>query len=128
MDSCFLLIGKERLLKKEFILDLRKKYFQDSSNESLNFSEWDASEGFSLDTALSFMRTAPFLADKRIAVIREIETLEEEDQKKLIAYLETSSPTAVLVLASEETGTKKKKFLQELQALSTLVACHPPFE
>ncbi len=128
MSSSFLLIGKERLLKKEFLLDLRKKNFKDLSAESMNCQEWDAAEDGALAAVLDFVQTAPFLAEKRMAVLWRVEELDDADQKRLLSFLKTPPPAAVLVFASDETGTKKKKILQELEAAATIVACHTPFD
>ena len=126
--ECFLLTGKERLLKKEFIRDLQKKNFQNPSDASLNTQEWDIAEGAALGGILDFVQTAPFLGEKRIAVLWQAEELDEEDQEKLLVSLKKLPATSILVLASEETSSKKNAFLRALEGQSVLVACHTPFE
>lgn len=123
----YLLAGREHLLKKEFLADLRKKTFTGASDASLNYQEWDASEESAFSQALGAARTAPFLAEKRICVLWAVEELDDEDREALLAALPALPPATVMVFSSEETP-KKNKFLQELESRATLVACHPPFD
>lgn len=44
-------------------------------------------------------RTLPFLASRRVVLIRDIENLSKEQQEELLAYLNDPSPTSCLVLA-----------------------------
>lgn len=124
----FLLVGKERFLKKEFIRDLQKKSFQNPSDASLNTQEWDISEGGALGSVLDFIQTAPFLGEKRIAVLWKTEEFEEDEQERLLEALKNLPATSVIVFASEETGTKKNAFLRALEVQSVSVACHTPFD
>ena len=126
--ECFLVVGKERLLKTEFIRDLQKKSFQNPSDVALNTQEWDVSENGLSGDVFDFIRTAPFLGQKRIAVLRQIETLEGEGRKRFLEAFKNLPATSILVLISEETGTKKNAFLRDLEAECTLVACHTPFD
>ena len=126
--SSYLIVGKERLLKQEFIRDLQKKLFPGPSEASMNTQEWDLSESGSLDGLLDFVRTAPFLVEKRMAILRPVEDLEDADRKKLLASLAALPSSAVFLLVSEEAGTKKSAFLRDLETHCTLVACHTPFE
>lgn len=123
----FLLSGRERLLKKEFIADLRKNSFPPGSDASLNYQEWDAAEDGALSSMLGAARTAPFLAEKRVCVLWSVEELEDEDRETLLAALPALPQASVIVLSSEETP-KKNKFLQEVESKTVLVPCHPPFE
>ncbi len=126
-SQAYLLIGKERFLKKEFLADLRKRLFSGNSDPSLNSQEFTAGDE-PLGSALDFVVTAPFLSEKRLAILWQVEDLSEEEQKTLLASLEKLPPTGVLALLSEETGVKKNSFLKELSTKCRLVACHPPFE
>ncbi len=128
MSSAYLLIGKERLAKKEFLLDLRQKNFKDPSAQAMNSQEWDAADDGALGAFLDFAQTAPFLAEKRMAVLWQVEELEAEDQKRLLSFLKNPPAAVVLVFSSDETGTKKRKILQELEAAVTLITCHTPFD
>ena len=126
--ECFLLVGKERLLKKEFIRELGKKHFANLSDATMNTQEWNLAEDPALAPALEFIQTAPFLGEKRIAVLWQIEELEDPARKNLLACLENLPSTSIMVLVSEETSTKKSAFLRDIESAATLVACHTPFD
>ena len=126
--DCYFLIGKERLLKKDFILDLQKKFFPEGADRSLNTQEWDVADTGQASGFTDFIQTAPFLAPKRMAILWQIEQLDEEYREAFLESLQNIPSTGAVVLASEETGTKKSRWLQSLEACTTLVACHTPFE
>lgn len=124
--SVWLLTGKDEFLKKEFIRDLRAKFFPPASNPGLNYQEFSA-EDHPLAAALDFIRTAPFLDARRLAVLHDIESLEDEEKTALPAALTTLPATAALVMAASETP-KKDAFVRELSALAETVSCHFPFD
>ena len=111
--SATLLIGKERFLKREFILTQRRRLFPDESGPGLNFQEFTVGED-PLHTVLDFLSTAPFVADHRMAVLWGVDLLEEEEQASLLAYLEKLPASSVCVLESEQTNAKKDPFLRQL--------------
>jgi len=102
----YLLIGKERSLKREFLSDLRKRLFPKDSDSGMNAQEFIAGED-NLGAALDFALTTPFLSDKRLAILWDIEELEDEEKTALLASVEKLPSSGVLVLISEETGVKK---------------------
>ncbi|MGH7198744.1 MAG: DNA polymerase III subunit delta [Candidatus Omnitrophota bacterium] len=122
----YLLAGKEEFLKREFIQDLRQSLFpKDPSNP--NFQEFSADKD-PLSAALDFVGTAPFLSEARLAVLRDVDELSDEEKEALLAYAGRPAPTGVLVVVSEETSAKKNDFLRKLSAQAKLVPCYPPFE
>ncbi len=127
MRSAYLLIGRERYLKKEFVRELREKIFPAGSDPSLNSQEFSAGS-HKLGAVLDFLSTAPFLADRRLAVLWDLEELEEDDREGLLEAIGRMPASAVLVLVSEATNAKKDAFLAALSERCELVACHPPFE
>ena len=125
--SATLLIGKERFLKREFILALRTRLFPDDPRSSLNYQEFTA-EQESLHSFLDFLSTAPFAADHRLAVLWGVDLLEEEEQEVLLAALEKIPAPSHCVLETEQTNAKKDAFLRKLAEQAKLTACHTPFD
>ncbi len=125
--SVYLLVGKERFLKREFIQGLRLKHFPGGSDAGSNFQEVHPEET-SLGPVLDFLRTAPFLAEKRMAVLWEVEALSEEEKDRLLLALKSLPPTAILVLVAEEGTPKKDSFLKELSLKAQNVSCYLPKE
>ncbi len=126
--QAILLFGKEPFLKREFIEDLKKKLFGATENARLNAEEFHAERTHPAAVA-DFLRTAPFLGDKRLAVYWEVEAVEDEAAEKMLLELTQSlSPSAVLVLVCEQSNLKKNRFVERLSQEAQTVACHPPFE
>ncbi len=123
-----LLLGKDEFLKREFLDGLRRKLFPKGSEESSNVQTFDPVPG-AARAALDSVRTAPFLAPKRLAILRRVTDLEEEDQKVLVDALEAGLPaTAALVLECDESNAKKDPFLRALSEIMTVTVRHVPFE
>jgi len=57
-----------------------------------------------LGAVVEFLQTLPFLSDRRLLVLREVQKL--EDYKELVSYLEDPNPASTLLMTSSE--LKKK--------------------
>jgi DNA polymerase-3 subunit delta len=123
----YLLIGKEIFLKKEFIQNLRKSLFPSSSDASFNYQEFET-EKDSLGALIDFLQTAPFLAEKRMAVWWGIDEISDEQKEKLFLSLDAFAASAILVLISDQTNVKKDVFLKKLSEKAVVTPCHAPFE
>ncbi len=122
-----LLIGKERFLKDEAIAEVRGKLFRDGSEAELNFQSFEA-ERDAVSQFLDFLGTAPFLAEKRLAVLWGVDALEEKDRERLLADLDRLPSGACFILETQETSTRKDPFLQSLADKTVVQPCHVPFD
>jgi len=94
--SVFLFIGDENYLKEKALKDLSSSLL-DSSSKELDYKifyggETDAKE------ILDYATTVPFLAAKKLIVIKEFEKLAQDSQARLIAYIKRPSKFTCLVL------------------------------
>ena len=124
--ALYLLVGKERFLKQEFLQNLRTQFFPkgpDSGN-TMDFHP----EEHSLGEVFDFLRTAPFLAEKRMAVLHGVETLPETEKENFLITAASLPTTAVLVCVAEEATPKKDSFLRHLSLKAKLVSCYLPKE
>lgn len=106
VDPAYLFISSEPLLLNEAVADLRDRAIP-PENRDLNYLAlygWDAEIG----TVLEFLQTIPFLADRRMLEIREIQKL--SDWKKLLDYLKDPNPQSCLVMTSSELKRKDPAF------------------
>ena len=122
-----LLYGKERFLKDEAVADLKAQLFRNPSELDLNFQSFDAEEQ-GISPALDFLWTAPFLASKRLALVRNIDALTKEGGERLLTALKGFPATACLVVETEQTNTKKHSLIAALAEKAQAVACHTPFD
>ncbi len=127
IKALYLLVGKEDFLKKEFIQNLQKSLFPKSQGLELNYQEFYAKEQ-PLSAVTGFLQTMPFLSEKRLALLWDIDDLPADEKDTLLVYAENPSPTGVLVLLSGESSAKKNSFLRELSTKASLVNCYTPFD
>lgn len=122
--ALYLVVGKERFLKQEFLRSLRQRFFP-KGTDSGNMAQYHAAE-HEPGEALDFLRTAPFLAEKRLAVLHEVESLPEDEKESFLQAALALPSTAVLVLVAEEGTPKKDPFLKELSLKASLISCYLP--
>ncbi len=98
----YLVAGDDEYNKDKKVKELVKKTLP-AENRELNYLDLDCSGTkdfvFDLDSAV---RTVPFLADRRVIVIREFERLAKEPAKALLAYVEAPSDLTVLILVTKD--------------------------
>ena len=127
MVGLYLLYGKEEFLKNEFIQTQKTRLFPKNENTDFNFEEFDLSES-PLSKALDFVKTAPFLSEKRLAVIRGLEELDADEKKSFVATVKNLPSTSVVIAVAAEGNPQKNSFLSELAEIGQATACHTPFD
>lgn len=94
--SVFLFIGNENYLKEKAISELKSSLLDRSSRE-LDYKVFYGSEA-SAREILDYAATPPFLAEKKLVVIKDFEKLADEDKSRLIAYITKPAKFTCLVL------------------------------
>lgn len=117
MAENFIVSGDDDYLRGKEEKKIRDKFLS-SSEIDLNFCSYGAED---IRKAVDDLGTAPFLADKRVTVIRDAENLSEEEFDVLLAYLKKPSPTSVLVITSGAEFRKKPRY-KEITAHAVQVA------
>lgn len=121
-DVSRLLISAERLLVNEAAEKLKERLIPREAID-LNYLSvygWDAQLG----PVLEFLQTMPFLADRRLLVIREIQ--EFSDWKKLLEYIKDPNPLSFLLLTSSEMD-KKSAVYRSLSGLMEVSELRRPY-
>ena len=107
VGGAWLLEGEEENLKDEAITLIREKYLPDGLEE-LNEAALTAPES---DAVIAACETMPFMADKRLVIVRELPGLDgpREADDSLADYLPSVPDTCVLLLLLHgyANGTKK---------------------
>lgn len=105
-DPAILLISEEQYLLKE-----REDQIRDSlvgpENRDLNFLVLYGWETGANDV-VEFLQTMPFLADCRLLILREVQTL--KDHKPVMEYLANPNPASCLLMTSSELKKKDSRF------------------
>ena len=121
-----LLFGPQSFLKREFIQTLRGRLLPQEVGFG-NFQEFTAKKD-SLNTLFDFLLTAPFLGEKRLAVLWAVDELSKDEQSSLLAFLEKKISTAELILESGQSSIKKNSFLVQLGEKCRQTPCYTPFD
>ncbi len=98
--SVFLFIGEDNYLREKAIKDLNSSLLNGSSRE-LDYKIFYGEEA-SAREILGIATTAPFLASKRLIVIKNFEKLPKEDVLRIITYLRKPSESTCLVLETKD--------------------------
>jgi DNA polymerase III subunit delta len=106
MAENFLISGDDDYLRAKEEKKIRDRFLTREEAE-LNFCVYTP-EG--TPRAIDDLGTAPFLAEKRVTVIRDIEGLSEESFAVIVSYLKDPAPTSVLILTSGSEFRKKPKY------------------
>lgn len=101
-DDILMIERAEKLIEQKMHLempDLNKSVFTD--------------ENFDIEKLLLSCEQMPFLSEKRLVVLKNIEKLKADDLKKLDAYCRSPADTSVLVLQENVSGTVFSKLPAE---------------
>lgn len=111
----------------EKFTDMNLEDFQVDKGPSLRISETQKSSGSSsrrnsITTLLSpILQTAPFLAPKRLVIIRDLLMyLKADDREDFGAQIEKLPDSTVLVLAESKSLDKRQSLTKKLQKIATL--------
>jgi len=82
--SVYLLWGKENILKEDILRKLRNKLI-DPAYKELNYQVFYGDK-LSISEVINDLETLPLVSKHRLAIIREIEKINKNEEKKLINY------------------------------------------
>lgn len=96
MAENFIISGDDEYLREKEEKKIRDRFLAKGEID-LNFCVYAPEE---LAKAIDALGTAPFLAEKRVTIVRHIEDLKEEALSSILNYLKNPVPTSVLVVTS----------------------------
>ncbi|MFH1061576.1 MAG: DNA polymerase III subunit delta [Candidatus Omnitrophota bacterium] len=120
INSVYLFAGAELFLKKQIEELIKSRLFADSSAE-FNLDIFYAEQA-GLDKVLDTLRTQPFLADKRLVILKNADKFVAHE-KPLIEFLKENKQKNVLILETEK--NLSEKFIKKLVEFSTPVLFAP---
>lgn len=104
----YIIIGDDEYLKNRELDSIRSKQL-DQKNESTNFSSFSPDQ---VKEIMSEVGTMPFLSEKRIVLINEVDAFDDNSFGLLIRYLENPVETTVLIMTASSLFGKKKIYKQ----------------
>jgi len=116
--------GGEIFLRRRAVADLTHRVLG-NADRSLALNEYDGSDaGTSLAGVLDDLRTLPFLSERRLVVVREADAFITKYRQELEDYLDSPSPTGVLLLDCK-TLPSNTRLYKKIAAVGEVVDCKP---
>lgn len=108
MAQQYLIIGNDQFMREKEIARIRDKYLSGSESD-LNFSVYDPDDA---DGIMDSLGTMPFLAERRVVLVKEAQSMNASMSETITAYLDNPSDNNILILSSagdlKKTGLYKK--------------------
>ena len=123
LPQVLLFEGEEEHLKQEALSELRRAILPEGM-ESLNET---ILEDPSVDRLIADVETQPFMADKRLIIVRDYPALtgRSEADEKLISYLSSVPETSLLLFYCTGKPDGRKKLYNAVKKLSGIVTFSP---
>jgi len=112
-DDEYIKLAEEKKIREKFLSPL-----EDGLNYSVHGPE-------NLENLMDSLTTMPFLSEKRVVLVREIQDLPERFFDTVLSYLKNPSKTSVLVLSSDA-SFKKNKHYHSLSGLVKVIKADKP--
>ena len=93
----YLFTGEDRYSKNEAI-EKAKKALLPKDGEAFNFFIHDAAQSDDVSALLEYLRSAPFLGNKKLAVLLNTEKVADRGREPLVSYVESPPAWACLIL------------------------------
>ncbi len=120
----YALIGSETFLKRQAMEQITHDVLGDA-DKSLALSEYDCATSVAeLASVLDDLRTLPFLADRRLVIVREADKFITQHREALEDYAESPSPTGVLLIECKSMPANTRLYKRIAKVGQTL-KCDP---
>lgn len=123
LKPVYLIHGKEELLLERALHRLKVMALEAAGGQDLD-SDTFAGESASAADVLAAANTLPFLSERRLVIVRDVDKMAPEDQALVAAYAEDPAPFTVLVLVASSLAknTRLYRALDRLGAASEYAA------
>lgn len=120
----YVVCGPEAFLKRQAIEAIMDRVLG-GADRSLALGEYDGSRSsLELADVLDDVRTLPFLAERRLVVLRDADAFITRYRAELEAYTESLSPTGVLLIECKALPANTRLY-KRVQAAGEVVKCEP---
>jgi DNA polymerase-3 subunit delta len=123
MTPIVLIQGTDDFLRRKALDETISQIFPNGVPE-MAVSEFDAQTADPVEV-LDELRTLPFLAEKRVVIIRQAAPFVSKHRDRLVNYLKSPSKTGTLVLIGENFDGRTK-FVKDVQAFKGIRQCDIP--
>jgi len=121
MNENYLIIGDDGYLRETEANKIKEKFLSPGEID-LNYSVYNFSD---INGIMDALGTAPFLAKKRVVLVKEAHELSGEAADTILSYLEKPSKTSILVLSSAN-SLRNTKHYRKLSGLAKVIKADKP--
>ncbi len=115
LKPVYVFVGEEAVLLEESLKKLKKML---GENALMNFNSYNGEDKLNLDDFCEVCNTLPFLAEKRLVILRHFNKLKKDQQKRVLDYATDPLDSTILVLTVESGAALKKGLDGVLKPLS----------
>lgn len=114
ISPLYLFFGDEEFLIQEAV-DLIVSKTVDLASRDFNFTTVYC-KGTTGAEIVNLCQTLPFMAERRLVIARDIDTLKSADIELLLSYLHSPSPSTCLVMIASQPRYEKKSIIDAVEA------------
>ena len=118
----YLVAGTEQFLKEEALTRI-KSAFLDKESADFNFNAFYAGSA-SAQKILECACTTPFLGQKRVVLVRQIEDFSAADKRLILSYIRAPLRQTLLILETSENNLNQN-FFGEICQYAQVIFCKP---
>lgn len=125
--KCYLFYGNEEYLKNYYEKKLKNSIL--NSNQAMNFDIFE-SKDINIDSIISSADTLPFMADKRLVLVKNSElfqNIKKDEAEKMRQYL-NDIPESTCIVFIENEVDKRNKLYKVIQSIGHIVEFTAPKE
>jgi DNA polymerase-3 subunit delta len=121
MAQQYLIIGNDQFMREKEISGIRDKFLSGSESD-LNFSVHEPDDP---DGIMDSLGTMPFLAERRVVLVKEAQSMNASTGETIAAYLDNPSDNNILVLSATSDLKKTKLYKNIKDKLEVITADKP---
>jgi len=107
MSQNYLILGNNNILIKEQVNNIVDKFLS-KEDKSLNYSKFLPDN---INNIFNSLKTMPFIAEKRVVLVENIQTGDDDFFKSILSYLNGFLDSSVLILVADVTLKKNKHYI-----------------
>jgi len=121
MRDNYLIIGDDEYIKEREAAGIKDKFLT-SEETDLNYSAYSPDD---IEGIMDSAETLPFLARKRVVVVKKAQELSEKSKEIILSYLENPSESCILILSADN-SLKKSKTYSKFSSKMTIIKADSP--
>jgi len=119
-DNLFVIYGEERFFHDSLLAKIESAHFKNKADRDLNYHIFYGTEN-SVSDILSACLSFPMLAERKLVVVKEFDSLQITDKDSFLKYITNPQSTTTLALIAEKFGVNK--FQKDILSKAVTIRC-----